>query len=202
MNLLLILMLLSPQEDPSLTDMPEGWVSGKKSGWDGDYPPGWPEKTDEEKKKFLTQWNNAKFRYINFMKGAKGTPTGGVTAILFMLKAVNAGLGINQAADLTMFGQNSKLKEADFKIMLKAASSVFGTEVPHGEAVNITKDIVTTGLRGSALDQRVRAEITKKNQQLLEAKARKEKEAKENEGKKEEGDKKDGDKKDGGGKKE
>ena len=81
--------------------------------------------------------------------------------------------------------------------MLKAASTVYGTEVPHQEAVNITKDIVTTGLRGSALDQRIRAEITKKNNQLLEAKAKKEKEAKENEGKKE-----GGDKKDDGGKKE
>ena len=190
MNLLLFLVLLAPQDDPTLTEMPEGWVSGKKSGWDGDYPPGWPEKSDEDKKKFLTQWNNAKFRYIKFMQGAKGQPTGAVTAVLFMLKAVNAGLGINQAADLTMFGQNNKLKENDFKIMLKAASTVYGTEVPHQEAVNITKDIVTTGLRGSALDQRIRAEITKKNNQLLEAKAKKEKEAKENEGKKEGGDKK------------
>jgi len=185
MNLLLILMLLAPQEDPALTDMPEGWVTGKKSGWDGDYPPGWPEKSDEDKKKFLTSWNNAKFRYINFMKGAKGTPTGGVTAILFMLKAVNAGLGVNQSADLAMFGQNNKLKEADFKIMMKAASSVFGTDVPHQEAANITKDIITTGLRGSAMDQRIRGEISKKHREIQEAKARKEKEQKDKEKEKE-----------------
>ena len=187
MEMLLALFLVSaiPQDDPTLTEMPEGWVTGKKSGWDGDYPPGWEKKTDEEKKEFLRIWNEAKFKYIKYMQGSKGTPTGAVTAVLFMLKAVNAGLGINQSAALAMFGQDQKLKEADFKIMLKAASSVYGTEVPHYDAVNIVKDLVTTGLRGSALDQRIRAEISKKHKQLAEDKAKKEKEQKdkENEGK-------------------
>jgi hypothetical protein len=186
MSLLIALLLAAvPQEDPSLTEMPEGWITGKKSGWDGDYPPGWEKKTDEEKQAFLKKWNEAKFKYIKFMSGAKGHPTGPVTALIFMLKAVNAGLGINQAVDLTMFGQNNKLKEADFKLMLKGASSVYGTEVPHQESVNITKDLVTTGLRGSSLEQRIRAEILKKNNQILADKAKKEKEQKENEGKKE-----------------
>ena len=186
MNLMLALFLIAiPQDDPTLTSMPEGWVNGKKSGWDGDYPPGWDKKTDEEKEKFLEKWNNAKFRYIKFMQGAKGMPTGAVTAVLFMLKAVNGGLGIDQSAELTMFGQNQKLKEVDFKVMMKAACSVYGTEVPHGEAVNIVKDLVILGLRGSPLDQRIRGEISKKHKQILEDKARKEKEKKdkENEGK-------------------
>lgn len=187
MSLLLILMLMSPQDDPTLTEMPEGWVTGKKSGWDGDFPPGWEKKTDEEKQKFLEQWNNAKFRYIKFMQGAKGHPTGPVTGVLYMLKAVNAGLAINASAELAMFGQNRKLKEADFKIMMKAASSVYGTEVPHFEAVNIVKDLLTTGLLGTALDQRIRAEISKKHKQLAEEKARKEKEEKEKKEKEGEG---------------
>src|SRR5262245_45114327 len=185
MSLLLALFLTAvPQEDdPTLTAMPEGWVSGKKSGWDGDYPPGWEKKTDEEKQKFLETWNNAKSRYIRSVKGAKGLPTGPVTGILYMLKAVNAGLGCQAAADIAMFGQSKLLKEADFKIMLKAASSAYGTEVPHNEVVVIVKDLVTAGLLGSTLDQRIRAEIMKKHRQILDDKAKKGKEPKEGDGK-------------------
>ncbi|HKS17431.1 MAG TPA: hypothetical protein VJU16_08975 [Planctomycetota bacterium] len=181
MSLLLALFLTAvPQEDdPTLTSMPEGWVSGKKSGWDGDYPPGWEKKTDEEKEKFLETWNNAKARYIRYLKGAKGLPTGPVTGILYMLKAVNAGLGCQASADIAMFGQNRKLKENDFKIMLKAAASVHGTDVPHTDVVVIVKDLLTNGLLGSALDQRIRAEILKKHQQIQQEKAKK----KEGEGK-------------------
>ncbi len=185
MTFLLALVLMAPlQEDPTLTDMPEGWVNGKKSGFDGDYPPGWKDKTEEEKQAFLKQWNNAKFRYIKFMQGAKGNLTGGVTGILLMLKAVNGGLAINQATDLGMFGQQQKLKEPDFKLMMKGACSVHGTEVPHPEAVVIVKDLVILGLRGPALEQRIRAEISKKHKQIVEDKAKREKE-KEGEGKKE-----------------
>jgi hypothetical protein len=183
MMLALFLCALPPQDDPTLTSMPEGWLNGKKSGWDGDYPPGWEKKTEEEKEAFLKEWNEAKFRYIKYMQGAKGNPTGSVTGILFMFKAVNGGVRITQATDLAMFGQNQKLKEPDFKIMMKSACSVYGTEVPHGEMVNIVKDLVTTGLRGAPLEQRIKAEIAKKNKVLLEEKARKEKEKKENEGK-------------------
>ena len=180
MSLLLALFLTAaPQEeDPTLTAMPEGWVSGKKSGWDGDYPPGWEKKTEEEKQKFLETWNLAKARYIRYLKGAKGLPTGPVTGILYMLKAVNAGLGPAASADIAMFGQNKKLKEGDFKIMMKASASVYGTDVPHTEVVVIVKDLLTTGLLGSALDQRIRAEIMKKHREIQEEKARKEKEGK------------------------
>jgi len=177
MNLLLALFLIAiPQEDPTLTTMPEGWVNGKKSGWDGDYPPGWDKKTDEEKEAFLERWNKAKFKYIQSMQGAKGNPTGAVTAILFMLKAANGGVGVEQSAELGMFGQKQKLKEADFKLMMKAACAVHGTEVPQGEAVNIVKDLVILGLRGSPLEQRIRAEISKKHKQIVDDKAKKEKE--------------------------
>jgi len=185
MELLLAFLLTAvPQEDdPTLTAMPEGWVSGKKSGWDGDYPPEWEKKTDEEKQKFLELWNRAKSRYIRSVLGAKGLPTGPVTAITYMLKAVNAGLTCNASADIAIFGQGKKLKEADFKIMLKAASSAYGTEVPHNEVVVIVKDLVTAGLLGGTLDQRVRAEIMKRHRQIVEDKAKKEKEPKEGDGK-------------------
>ena len=180
MNLLLMLLLMTPvQEDPTLTEMPEGWVTGKKSGWDGDYPPEWEKKTDEEKKKFLEQWNNAKFRYIKFMQNAKGNPTPPVTGANYMLKAVNGGLKIPQVLDLAMFGQNQKLKEPEFKIMMKSACSVYGTEVPHADAVTIVKDLITAGLKGVALETRVKAEIAKKDKELQEAKAKKEKEEQE-----------------------
>ena len=183
MMLAVILFALPQQDDPTLTSMPEGWVNGKKSGWDGDYPPGWEKKTEEEKQKFLEQWNNAKFKYIKFMQGAKGFPTPPVTGINLMFRAVNGGLSISATLDLGMFGQNQKLKEVDFKIMLKSACAAYGTEVPHGEAANIVKDLVITGLRGAPLEQRIKAEISKKNKTLLEEKAKKEKEKKENEDK-------------------
>jgi hypothetical protein len=188
MSLLIALILaVAPQEDPTLTEMPEGWNTGKKSGWDGDFPPDWEKKSDEDKKKFLELWNNAKFRYIKFMMGAKGHPTGAVTAVLFMLKAVNAGVHPNQSAELAMFGQQHKLKEGDFKLMMKGASSVYGTDVKQADAVAITKDLVTTGLRGTALEQRIRAEISRKHKLIQEEKAKKEKEEKDKE---KEGDKK------------
>ena len=180
--LLALFLILAPQEDPTLTSMPEGWVTGKKSGWDGDYPPGWDKKTDEEKEKFLEKWNAAKFRYIRTMQGVKGNPTGSVTGVLFMLKAVNGGVGIDQAVDLGIFGQAQKLKESDFKLMMKASCAMYGTEVPPGEAVLIIKDLVIAGLRAAPLEQRIRAEISKKHRQIMEDKARKEKE-KENENK-------------------
>jgi hypothetical protein len=188
MILALFLAAAVQEEDPSLTEMPEGWRSGTKSGWDGDYPPGWEKKSDEEKKKFLEQWNAAKFRYIKFMQGAKGNPTGSVTGILFMLKAVNAGLKIPQAADLAMFGQNQKLKEPDFKAMMKGTCAVNGTEVPHGDAVNIAKDLVTSGIRGGTLEKRIGQEIRAKDTAIKQEKARKEAEkdkeaGKDNEGK-------------------
>lgn len=177
MNLLLALLIAAiPQEDPTLTAMPEGWVSGTKSGWDGDYPPGWEKKTDEEKQKFLEKWNSAKSRYIRYMLGVKGSPTGPVTGILYMLKAVNGGLDINSTCDLGMFGQKQKMKEADFKLMLKGATAVHGTDVPPVEAVNIVKDLVITGLKGSTLEIKIRAEIAKKDRQIKEDKARKDKE--------------------------
>ena len=186
-SLLVALALTAPlQQDPTLTEMPEGWVNGKKSGWDGDYPPGWEKKTEEEKQKFLEKWNNAKFKYIKAMTGTKGNPTGNVTGIILMLKAVNAGLDIDPTQQLALFGQQQKLKENEYTIMMKAtAQAASGTDVPHGEAVNITKDIVVSfGLRGSALDQRIRAEIAKKHKQIQAEKAKKEKEKeKENEGK-------------------
>jgi hypothetical protein len=183
---LMLAFLLSavPQEDPALTQMPEGWVTGKKSGWDGDYPPEWEKKTDEEKQAFLKQWNQAKFRYIKFMQNAKGNPTPPVAGAELMLKAVNAGLKIPQVLDLAMYGQNLKLKEPDFKMMLKSASAVHGTEVPHHEAVVIVKDLITAGLKGAELEKRARAEIAKKDKALQEAKAKKEKEEQEKKDKK------------------
>src|SRR5688572_22212503 len=171
MSFMLALILAAlPQEDPTLTKMPEGWITGKKSGWDGDYPPGWEKKSDEDKEKFLQLWNQAKFKYIKAVQGAKGLPTGLVTAIDYMLRAVNGGLLPHPAAELAIFGQNQKLKDAEFKIMMKASTSVHGTEVPHGEAVNIIKDLVITGIRGPILDQRIRAEIKNKDNKIKAAK--------------------------------
>lgn len=190
MSLMLALLLLAPPQDPTLTDMPESWINGKKSGWDGDYPPGWDKKTDEEKKKFLERWNNAKFRYIKAMSGVKGTPTGPVAGILIWFKSVNAGLAIEQGEILALFGHTHKLKQPDYEIMFKGASSVHGTEVPHPDAVAITKEAIVAGLRGTALEQKVRAEIQKKHKQLADEKARREKEKeKQKEKEKEGGDK-------------
>ena len=167
MTFMLALILSAlPQEDPSLTKMPEGWITGKKSGWDGDYPPGWDKKTDEEKEKFLQLWNQAKFKYIRAVSGNKGNPTGLVTAIDYMFRAVNGGVMPHSAAELAIFGQNQKLKDAEFKIMMKASTCMHYTDLPHGEGVNIIKDLVLTGIRGPILDQRIRAEIKKKNEQI------------------------------------
>jgi len=83
-----------------------------------------------------------------------------------MFRAVNGGLMPHSAAELAIFGQNQKLKDAEFKIMMKASTCVHYTDVPHGEAVNIVKDLVLTGIRGPILDQRIRAEIKKKNEQI------------------------------------
>lgn len=178
MTLILALVLAAAvqEEDPALTDMPEGWQTGKKSGWDGDYPPGWEKKTDQEKREFLRLWNAAKFKYIKFMQGAKGNPTGAVTGEQFMFKAVNGGLGISPALELAKFGQSQKLKEPDFKCMMKGSCAMYGTDVPHGEGVNIVKDLVQAGLRGLALEKRIVTEIRAKDAAIKADKARKEQE--------------------------
>lgn len=201
MSLLLALALTSfvQQEGEEHTKMPEGWVSGKKSGWDGDYPPGWEKKTDEEKKKVLEQWNAAKSRYIKAVMGMKGNPTGSVTGIDLMLKAVNGGLHITAAQQLAIFGHQAKLKEPDYKLMLKGATAAYGTDVPYNDVVTIVKELVTAGLKGGTLEQRIRDDIAKKDKQVKADQAKKEKEKdKEKDGDKDkgkEGDKgKDGDK--------
>jgi hypothetical protein len=176
MILALFLAVAVQEEDPALTEMPEGWQSGTKSGWDGDYPPGWEKKTDEEKKKMLEQWNQAKFKYIRFMQGAKGNPTGSVTGINFMLKAVNGGVNIPQALELAKFGQQQKLKEQDFKAMMKGSCAMNGTDVPHAEGVNIVKDLVLAGLRGGTLEKRIAVEIRAKDAAIKQSKAQKEQE--------------------------
>lgn len=190
MALLLALLMTGFQADPTDKEMPKGWVEGKKSGWDGDYPPGWPEKTADEKEEFLKKWNEAKFRYVRFVQNMTGLPTGPVTAANFMLKAVNGGLQIKTALDLTKFGQVQRLKEADFSIMLKASCAVYGTEVPQDDVITLVKELVGANLRGNVLDQRIRIEIIKRNKAIKEKRAKDEKEKKENEDK---------DKKDGGG---
>ena len=188
MTLLLALLLTGFQADPADTEMPKGWVEGKKAGWDGDYPPGWPEKTQEEKDKFLEKWNEAKLRYIRYVQNEKGLPTGPVTAANLMLKSVNGGLQIRTALELTKFGQTSRLKEGDFTIMLKASCSVYGTEVPQDDVITLVKELVAANLRGTVLDQRIRLEIIKRNKAIKDKKAKEEKEKKDNEDK----DKKDG----------
>lgn len=190
MTLLLALLVMGFQADPTDTEMPKGWVDGKKSGWDGDFPPGWKEKTADEKEEFLKKWNEAKFRYIKFVENEKGLPTGPVTAANLMLKAVNGGLQIKTALELTKFGQSTRLKEADFTIMLKASCAVYGTEVPQDDVILLVKELVGANIRGSVLDQRIRLEIIKRNKVIKDKKAKEEKDKKEGDDK---------DKKDGGG---
>ena len=192
MTLVLALLMTGFQADPTDTEMPKGWVDGKRSGWDGDYPPGWKEKTADEKEEFLKKWNDAKFRYIKFVENEKGLPTGPVTAANLMLKGVNGGLQIKTALELTKFGQTTRLKVPDFTIMLKASCAVYGTEVPQDDVITLVKELVGANIRGTVLDQRIRLEILRRNQAIKEKKAQEEKEKKDNEDK---------DKKDGGGKK-
>jgi hypothetical protein len=182
MKLLLALCLVVAVQEPE--EMPDGWKYGSKSGWDGECPPGWDKKTPEERDAFWKDYKFAKYQFIKHCHQVKDPETGPVTASDYMMRSVNAGLGIKVMVDLAKFGMTQRLKEVDFKLMLKSASAVYGTEIPQADIGAYVKERVVAGDRGAILEQRVKQEIMKRSKAIKDQRAKEEKEKKEAEKKK------------------
>jgi len=175
MKLLLALCLLASVQEPE--EMPDGWKNGTKSGWDGECPPGWDKRSPEEREAYWKDFKFAKYQFIKHCQRLKEKITGPVTAADYMLRAVNSGLGIKITLDLAKHGMDRQLKEVDFKIMLKAATAVHGTEVPQVDVAILVKEFVNAGDRGPVLDQKIRMEIGKRSKAIKDQKAKEAKEA-------------------------
>jgi len=183
MKLMMALCLLAMVQEPE--PMPDGWKNGSRSGWDGECPPEWDKKTPEEREAYWKDFKFVKYQFIKHCQRLKDKITGPVTAADYMLRGVHAGLTPKITLDLAKHGMDRQLKEVDFKIMMKAATAVYGTEVPQVDVAILVKEFVNAGDRGAVLDQKIKMEIQKRAKAIKELKKKEdEKKKKEEEEKK------------------